>query len=93
MAKKSPKNELSKMTKNEKNSLLRSFFGLKARPEGKFRGQVPYTEVLKPPGYRGGQKLPKKLKNCYKMDKRWANVKRILKQAPFMGWSHCPRMD
>ena len=60
---------MKKMKKDERNSYLRSFLGLEARPEGKFRGQVPYTEVLEPLGYRGGQKLPKKLKNCYKMDK------------------------
>ena len=39
------------------------FFGLEARPEGNFRGQVPYTEVLEPLGYRVGQKLQKKLIN------------------------------
>ena len=65
---------MKKNEKNEKNSWLRYFFGLEARPEGIFRGQVTYTEVLEPLGYRGGQKLPKKLKNCYKMDKKWANV-------------------
>ena len=61
---------MKKMKKNERNSYLRSFLGLEARPEGKFRGQVPHTEVLEPLGYRGGaQKLPKKLKNCSKMSK------------------------
>ena len=53
---------MKKMKKNERNSYLRSFFGLEARPKGKFRGQVPYTEVLEPLGYRGGQKLPKNAK-------------------------------
>ena len=85
LAKKSLKNELSwrKMKKNEKNSYLRSFFGLEARPEGKFRGQVPYTEVLGPLGYRGGQKWPKKLKNCYKMDKNEQMWKELLNKLHF----------
>ena len=42
---------------------------MEAQPEGKSRGQVPHVEVLEPLGYRGGRKLPKKLKKCYKMDK------------------------
>ena len=45
---------MKKNEKNEKNSWLRYFFGLEARPEGIFRGQVTYTEVLEPLGYRGG---------------------------------------
>ena len=60
---------MKKMKKNARNSYLRSFFGLEARPEGKFRGQVPYKEALEPLGYKGGQKLPKKLKNCYEIEK------------------------
>ena len=55
--------------KKWKEFLVMIFFRAGARPEGKFRGQVPYTEVLEPLGYRGGQKLPKKLKNCSKMGK------------------------
>ena len=51
---------MKKNEKNEKNSYFRSFFGLEARPKGKFRGQVPYTEVLEPLGYRGGAKIAKK---------------------------------
>ena len=58
-----------KMKKKWKELLVNIFFWLEARPVGKFRGQVPYTEVLEPLGYRGGQKLPKTLKNSYKMDK------------------------
>ena len=46
-----------KWKKNEKNTQLRSFLRLEARPEGKFRGQVPYTEVWEPLGYRGGPKM------------------------------------
>ena len=53
---------MKKMKKNERNSYLRSFFGLEAQPEGKFRGLVPYKEVLEPLGNRRGQKT---LKNCY----------------------------
>ena len=44
------------MKKNEKNSKLRSFFGLVLPPEGELRGQAPYPEVLKFLGYRGGAK-------------------------------------
>ena len=51
---------MKKKEKNEKNSWLRSFFELEARPEGKFRGQVPCTEVLEPLGYRGGGKTCEK---------------------------------
>ena len=51
---------MKKKEKNEKNSWLRSFFELEARPEGKYRGQVPCTEVLEPLGYRGGPKIAKK---------------------------------
>ena len=47
------------MKRNEKNSKLRSFFGLEVWPEGQFRDQVPYPEVLKSLGLRGGQKWPK----------------------------------
>ena len=50
------------MKKNEKNSELRSFFGLVSRPEGEMRGQAPYPEVLKFLGYWGGQKWPKNAK-------------------------------
>ncbi len=50
------------MKKNEKNSKLRSFFGLVSRPEGEMRGQAPYPEVLKFLGYWGGQKWPKNAK-------------------------------
>ena len=74
---------MKKMKKNERNSYLRSFFGLEARPEGKFRGQVPYTEVLGPLGYRGGRKWPKKLKNCYKMDKNEQMWKELLNKLHF----------
>ena len=48
------------MEKNEKNTQLRSFSRLEARPEGKFRGQVPYTDVLEHLGYRRGPKIAKK---------------------------------
>ena len=51
---------MKKNEKNEKNSYLRSFFGLEARQEGKFRGQVPYTEAMEPLGYRGAAKIAKK---------------------------------
>ena len=62
MAKKCCRNELSwkKNERNEKNSKLRSFLGLEVWPVGQFRGQVPYPEVLKSLGFRGGPKMAKK---------------------------------
>ena len=57
------------MKKNEKNSQLKSFFGLVPRPEGEFRARAPYPDVLKSLGYRGGPKMAKKCKNCHKMEK------------------------
>ena len=51
---------MEKSEKNEKNFMLRSFFGLVPRPEGQFRGQVPYPEILKSLGLRGGPKKAKK---------------------------------
>ena len=57
------------MKKNEKNSKLRSFFGLVSRPEGELRGQAPYPEVLKSLGYRGGRKWPKNAKIAIKWKK------------------------
>ena len=64
---------MKKNEKNEKNSYFRSFFGLEARPKGKFRGQVLYTEVLEPLGYRGGAK------NCQKSSKMTKKKEKIEK--------------
>ena len=60
---------MKKNEKNEKNNKLRSFFGLVPRPEGQFRGQVPYPEVLKSLGLWGGQKWPKNAKIAKKISK------------------------
>ena len=57
------------MKKNEKNSYLRSFFGLVPQSEGELRGQAPYPEVLKSLGYRGARKQPKMTVNCSKKEK------------------------
>ena len=57
------------MKKNEKNSKLRSFFGLVPRPEGEFRARAPYPDVLKSLGYKGGPKMAKKCQNRHKMEK------------------------
>ena len=51
---------MKKNEKSEKNSWLRYFFGLEVEPEGIFRGQVTYTEVVEPLGYRGRPKMAKK---------------------------------
>ena len=61
---------MRKNEKNEKNSKLRSFFGLVPRPEGEFRARAPYPDVLKSLGYRGGgQKWPKNAKIAIKWKK------------------------
>ena len=73
------------MKKIEKNSNLRSFFGLVPQPEGELRGQAPYPEVLKSLGYRGGPKMAKKCQNCHKMKKKRVDMKRILKQDLLLG--------
>ena len=59
---------MKKMKKRWKEFLVKILFWAGSMAEGKFRGQVPYTEAMEPLGYREGQKLPEKLKNCYKMD-------------------------
>ena len=67
---------MKKNEKNEKNSWLRYFFGLEAGPEGIFRGQVTYTEVLEPLGYRGGAKMAKK---AQKLLKKWIKMSKCEK--------------
>ena len=57
------------MKNNEKNSKLRSFFGLVPRPEGEIRAWAPYPEILKSLGYRGGQKWPKNAKIAIEWNK------------------------
>ena len=80
MAKKCCKNELSwkKNEKNEKYSKLTSFFGLEVWPEGQFRGQVPYPEVSKSLGLRGGQKWPKNAVEMNYHENQIKKMKRII---------------
>ena len=57
------------MSRNEKNSKLRVFFWLVPLPEGKYRCEAPYADVLEILGLRGAQKWPEMAKNDFKREK------------------------